>query len=282
MKNIPLVFIQIYSTSQRIWIFIFLILNLSSPLCFGEKASVDKDKDKSESSVSRLLYQKDFVKYYSVIPEKQQYEFELGSMWENQSLYWLGASGGFHIGRCMFSLSQSCQQYADIIFGAGGRDGLTTGNLYSALRWQFVDLQRKFVPSVRLLLGVMNIRDEERNKSVFSYGVGYGITTALHERLDLKLEFRAGYAERAWGQILIGFSIKFDKWVNYFAQKLEAMGVAGKVISGAAHFTGETIKKTVETTGKVIQGTVQTTKDITDKAIDVVPGEKDDLEDKKE
>ncbi len=237
-------------------VILFIFIALSTQASWSQTSQVNTELPKLRS----------FTKTFSYIPEKQQYELELGSMWEKSNLYWLGGNVGFHIGRCMFSQSQTCQQYADVIFGAGGRDGLTNGVLLPSLRWQFIDVKDRFVPHARLMVGVMNISDKDRDKSTFSYGIGYGWTTAVHERLDLKFEIRAGYADQLWSQSFLSFSFKFDKWVDYFAKKLEGLGIAGKVIKGAAGITGRIIKGTVETTGKVIQGTVGATGKVIEKS----------------
>ena len=62
-----------------------------------------------------------WVKFRPYTPEIKEYALELGSMWEDENLYWLAANVGFHVGKCIFSESQSCQNYIDIIGGAGGR-----------------------------------------------------------------------------------------------------------------------------------------------------------------
>ncbi|MCB9025944.1 MAG: hypothetical protein H6625_06475 [Bdellovibrionaceae bacterium] len=231
------------------FIFSFLFLFL---ICLSVKAHDDPPVLKTQS----------WSKFYPYVPEKIEYNFELGSMWEANNMYWLGGNMGFHIGRCMFSDSQSCQQYADFIGGAGGRSGFTNGVLFSSLRWQFTDLSDKVVTHARLLLGAINYRDEERDRSVFAYGVGFGFTTAVHERLDLKFEIRAGNGDEWWSQSFISFSLKLDRFVDYFAKKLEKLGMAGRFVKGTAELTGKVIKTTVETSGKVIQGTVQTTTDV--------------------
>ena len=45
---------------------------------------------------------------------------------------------------------------------------------------------------------------------------------------------------------MVGFSFKLDQWVDYFAKKLDNMGVAGKLIKGAGDVTGQVIQGTVE------------------------------------
>ncbi len=195
------------------------------------------------------------------IPEKKEYNVEFGSMWEKNDQYWIGGLLGYHIGTCMFSHSETCQQYADFIGGVGGREGMTNGMAMSSLRWQFSNLSDNKVAHARIMLGVMNHRDEERDRSVFAYGIGYGWTTSIHERLDVKIEARVGGGDRLWGQTFVSFSFKLDKWVDYFAQKLESMGMAGRFLKGTAELTGKVIQGTVETTGKVLKGTVETTVD---------------------
>ena len=155
-------------------------------------------------------------------------------------MYWMGGYIGFHLGHCALSKSQSCQHYFDVIGGVGGRDGLTTGLLLSGLRWQFVSFPKPFSPSIRLLAGVMNIRDDDRDKEVFAYGLSYGLTTAIHERIDLKFEVRTGYADAFWAQSFVSASLKLDKWVDYFAQRLKQLG-----------------KSTVKTSGQIIEGTIE-------------------------
>lgn len=245
------------------WVFFLVIITFVYDVYSQnlEEASVPSEKQQAENPRYSQLTKR-WTKFYPYIPEKIEYNFELGSMWEASNLYWIGGSLGFHLGPCMFSPSQTCQQYADFIGGSGGHSGFTTGVLFSSLRWQFTDLSKSFVPHARILLGAMNHRDEERDRSEFAYGIGYGFTTAVHERLDLKFEFRVGGGDQLWSQSFVSFSLKFDKFVDYFAQKLEAMGVAGKLVKGTAEFTGNVIKGTVETSGKVIQGTLQTTSEV--------------------
>ncbi|MCB0389768.1 MAG: hypothetical protein KDD58_00685 [Bdellovibrionales bacterium] len=257
---------------------------------FADRASEQVHTQMAIEKVKKIaeLKTQPWSNYYVYIPEKMEYNFELGSMWEANNLYWLGGSMGFHIGRCMFSKSQSCQQYADFIGGAGGRSGYTNGVLFSSVRWQFTDLSQRFVPHMRVILGTINHRDEERDRTVFAYGMGYGVTTSVHKRLDLKFEFRGGYGDKWWSQSFIGFSLKFDKFVDYFAEKLEKMGMAGRLVKGTAELTGKVIKGTVETTGKVIQKTMETTKDVIDEGGNLLnddskkaSGEKDSPQDSK-
>ena len=204
------------------------------------------------------------------VPEEKEYNFELGSMWEENNQYWMGGLLGFHIGRCIFSKSQSCQQYADLIGGVGGREGLTHGLALSSVRWQFANLDKVYSTHARIFAGAMNQRDEDRDRTIFTYGMGYGVTSSVHERLDLRLEGRVGYGDRVWGQTFVSFSFKMDSIVDYFAQKLEGMGTAGKILKGIADITGKVIRGTVETTGKVLKGTVEQTGKVVEKTGEAV------------
>jgi hypothetical protein len=267
---------------SKLFLYFLIVSALSFESLYAQSIeSGETDLEKKIEKIEKLNKSK-WVKFYSYVPEKTEYNFELGSMWEVKNMYWLGGSMGFHIGKCMFSESQSCQQFADFTGGASGRSGFTNGLLMSSLRWQFTDLKDSFVPHARVLLGAINHRDEERDRTVFAYGIGYGITAAIHERLDLKLELRGGGGDRLWSQGFISFSLKFDRFVDYFAKKLESMGMAGRIVKGTAEITGKIIQGTVETTGKVIQGTMQTTSDVIEvggkKAKDIL----DSSEEKKE
>lgn len=162
--------------------------------------------------------------FFPFVPQQRDYGLELGAMFEQNNLYWLGGYMGFHMGPCWLSTSETCQQYIDAIGGAGGREGLTIGTLFAALRWQFVKVPVYFSPSLRLLVGAMNIRDDHRDRTTLAGGLGYGITTSVHERVDLKIEARAGYSDQFWSQVFLGVNLKMDRWVDYFAKKLQKLG----------------------------------------------------------
>lgn len=145
------------------------------------------------------------------VPEQREYGLELGSMWEDGHLYWLGGHVGYHLGGCLFSQSPTCQQYVDAIGGAGGRDGLTIGTALMGLRWQFVKRSSTFSPQVRLLAGASNIRDNQRNRTVGTGALAYGWTMAVHERLNLLVEARAGYSDEFWVQSFMGVNFNMDR-----------------------------------------------------------------------
>jgi hypothetical protein len=158
------------------------------------------------------------------IPERVDYAFELGAMWEKQNLYWLGAQVGFHMGRCVLSKSESCQQYLDFFGGAGGRDGQTNLLALAGWRWQFITFPKPFSPSVRVFAGAVDYHDDQRDYDMFTYGIGYGWTASVHERVDLSLEVRAGQADRVWSQVFFGVHLKMDRWLSYFAERLQGLG----------------------------------------------------------
>ncbi|MBT4763049.1 MAG: hypothetical protein HOO06_15250 [Bdellovibrionaceae bacterium] len=201
-----------------------------------------------------------FYGFIPYVPQKREYGFELGAMWEQQNLYWIGAYAGFHLGTCMLSESQSCQQYFDVIGGAGGREGLTEGLVLGAIRWQFVSFPKFISPSARLFAGAMNIRGDGNDRNIPVFGVGYGLSAAVHEAIDLKLNFRVGGGEKTWSQTFFTVSVKFDTVINYFAARLTAFGdkavnVTGKVIDGTGTVlkgTKNVIKKGVKATGGAI------------------------------
>lgn len=183
----------------------------------------------AQLTVTENINPNDRAFFYPYTPEVREYGIEIGSMWENDSLYWLGGKVGFHLGNCIFNQKSSCQQYLDLITGVGGRDGETLGYLLAGLRWQFVDLPRAVAPSVRLLAGMVNVRDSVRDKFVGTIGMDYSWSVPVHPSVDLKATARAGYADdRYWSQAFIGADFKIDRWIDdvsrYSWEKLKASG----------------------------------------------------------
>ncbi|MCB0362127.1 MAG: hypothetical protein KDD35_05380 [Bdellovibrionales bacterium] len=159
-------------------------------------------------------------------PQKREYFLDIGSMWEKQNLYWLGGEFGLHVGSCVFSKSQTCQQYFDLLGGVAGADGTTVGLLLASLRWQFVNFPSRYSPALRIFVGSIYLHDLNREEDVPTVGLGYALTTTVHERLDLKLEARLGHArgEQIWSQFYLAMGLKLDSWVDYFANKIKKIG----------------------------------------------------------
>jgi hypothetical protein len=248
-----IIFKKLVRKIHRVAILVLLCVNVSA-LAAAKAGPMTND------DISKLSQKKEpFYGFVPYVPQKREYGFELGAMWEDQNLYWIGAYTGFHLGTCVLSDSQTCQQYLDVIGGVGGRDGLTEGLVLGAIRWQFISFPRFISPSVRLFVGAMNLRGENRNKNVAVYGVGYGLSAAVHPAIDLKLNFRVGGGEKTWSQTFFTVSVKIDHVVNTFAKRLQAFG------KGAVSVTEKVIKGTgsvvIKGTGTVIKGTGAVLKD---------------------
>ena len=179
-----------------------------------------------------------WVDHKPFVPEKFDYYFELGAMWEERNMYWMGAGFGRHLGRCILTESQTCQQYWDLFGGVGGRDGLTSLLFLTGPRWQFVNFPKPYSPALKLFAGVMNIRDDARDTEVFAYGLGYGWTMAVHDRVNMRLEGRIGNADEVWYQTTVAVHIKMDRWVDYFGSQLKKIGI------DAVNTTGGVLRKT--------------------------------------
>lgn len=171
-----------------------------------------------ETFGGRKSSQGKWVDLQTYIPQKREYFLDLGSMWERKNMYWLGGELGFHVGRCLFSLSQTCQQYLDILGGVGGAEGVTAGLGLASLRWQFVNFPSQVSPLGRIFLGVINLHDDDRKEKALAAGLGYGLTTTVHPKMDLKFEVRigVGYRGEVWGQAFVALGLKLDSWVDYF------------------------------------------------------------------
>ncbi len=159
-------------------------------------------------------------------PRDTDYAIEIGSMAEHRSLYWLGANMGQHIGRCILTSSQTCQQFLDGIIGVGGRDAETYGLFLGSLRWQFVNFPRSWSPLIRIFAGSMRAHRSEDETWRFAAGVGVGAITFLHDKVDLRSEIRVGYTERPFSQVMLAIHFKADRLVIYFAEKLGELGIA--------------------------------------------------------
>jgi hypothetical protein len=172
-------------------------------------------------------------------PQKKEYQFELGGMWEADNLYWMGLTYGHHIGKCYWSTDETCQQFLDFTGGFGSREAYTDGLFLVGPRWQYVKFPKPFSPSVKIFTGIMNIRDNERDKHVGVYGIGLGYTASLHKNLDLKFEARFGGGDQFWSQSVMSVSLKIDHWVDAFSGQI--MKVGQTVVEGA----GTVIKSTI-------------------------------------
>lgn len=186
---------------------------------------------------------KPYFGFLPYTPRKREYSFELGSMWEERILYWVGFNFGVHLGRCMLTQSQTCQQYLDFIGGVGGREGQTNGLALGGLRWQFVNFPKYVSPSVSLLAGTTRFKDEKRNKNAFTYGLSYAMAVSVHENLDVKFDFRFGSGEHAWSQAMIVLGLRLDNMVQYFAGRVRDIGV------GTVNVTGRALKSAARSVG---------------------------------
>ena len=211
-------------------------------LCVSLRADeVEAPKTYLEDNFTTWSYFRNYV------PAKRDYGFEVGGMWEKTNLYWVGGNAGFHIGRCIFSESQSCQQYFDVIGGVSGREGLTVGIAAASLRWQFISFPKRYSPFARVFGGLASIRDDERDSSEVAYGIGYGIATSVHKNVDLKWEIRFGHAHQTFSQTFVSVNLKIDDLIVYFADKVHNLG------KGTLKATGNVINKTINAPKKMLQ-----------------------------
>ncbi len=179
------------------------------------------------------LAHESWVKYYPYAPEKNEYQAEVGSMWEKSSLYWLGVTYGHHVGRCLWAETQNCQQYFDVIAGFGNGDSVTHTAVLAGPRWQFVSFPKPFSPLLRVFVGGINVRDSNRDRTIGAYGGGVGFAATVHPRLDVKWELRAGQSDFFWAGTMLTFSMRIDHVVDYFSDKIVSASVATAQATGA-------------------------------------------------
>jgi hypothetical protein len=186
------------------------------------------------------------------VPRKTDVSLEVGLLHADEDLLWVGGNFGAHVGHCIFSESQTCQQYVDGIVGAGVREGETVGLYLASLRWQYVNFPDRFSPFWRVFAGVANVADPGEHVLRAMGGGGVGITTYLHEKIDLRLEARAGYYDRGFAEGLVGFQIKVDELLLVFASKLRDLGLG--TVKTAIEVGGTAVKATTEGVGGIVQG----------------------------
>jgi hypothetical protein len=186
------------------------------------------------------------------VPRETDFTFEVGLVETGgEELVGGGFDYGVHIGRCVFSKSQTCQQYIDGLFGFAAREAETEGYFLGSLRWQYVNFPDRYSPFWRVFGGETVIARETRGWHPTG-GVGFGVVNYLHERVDLRVELRVGRHERWFAQGILGFQIKIDRLLEYFAVKLKDLGVGavGTVIEA----TGTAVKATGEGLGGIVHG----------------------------
>lgn len=193
--------------------------------------------------------------YHPFVPESKEYQFEIGNMWENESLYWMGFTYGQHLGRCINSESTKCQQYLDYHLGWGRRESITNSIGALSLRWQYVKFPEPFSPSFRVLAGGQKLADGSRDHYHFIYGLGLGFTASLHKNFDMKIEARIGDGSEPWTQVMLSFNLKIDHWVQDFKDKVQKLGedtwdVSGKIIKGSVEAPSNVIDWLKETDNK--------------------------------
>lgn len=177
-----------------------------------------------------------WVKYYPYVAEKNEYQAEVGSMWEKTSLYWLGITYGHLTGQCVFFDSSNCTQYIDLTGGFGNRDAVTHTTIVAGPRWQFSRGNSSFAPLIRVFAGAVNTRDDERGRTLGTFGLGAGFAARVHPRLDVKTELRVGQADFLWATAMITFSMHLD----------------------------HVLESTIQTTGSILKTTIEAPKTFVD------------------
>lgn len=204
--------------------------------------------------IERKYYQYRFnyvphVNTHPYVPHPWDYGFEFGSMFSSRNLYWVGLNSGFHIGTCVYSDSQSCQQYFDVLLGVSGKESQTNYLGVGSIRWQFVNFPKTYSPLFRLFAGLIHTIENDSSKDNMVYGAGFGVTSYLHPRADLRIEARFGSGPNVgnFSQVFFSIEMKVAQWLSFFSDKLESIGIS----------SGSAIKQGVKSTGAVLKTGIQ-------------------------
>lgn len=186
------------------------------------------------------------------VPRNTDYSLDMGLMTSHEDMFWGSGSIGLHLGPCFFSSTQTCQQYADAIIGVGVRESETQGLFLGGLRWQYVNFPKRYSPFWRLFAGTSSISRSTEVGWRPTAGAGLGITTFLHDKVDLRFEVRTGFSDRVYTQAMIGMQIKADRLLQAFALKLRDFGYG--TVETAIQATGTAIQATGEGLSGIIEG----------------------------
>lgn len=199
---------------------------------------VDQESSLKGAAISKG---KPFVSKHPYVPQLREYGIEFGGSWTRSNLYWLGVTHGRHIGKCLLSDSETCQQFLDIIGGVSGRDAQTHYLGALSLRWQFVNFPKVWSPFSRFYLGGMHSIEPGLVRDRLAWGVGTGFTTYLHPQADLRVEVRTGYTgQDNFSQLMVSAIIKLDKIIEYFVYRLADVGY------GTVKVTSQVVTSVVE------------------------------------
>jgi hypothetical protein len=186
------------------------------------------------------------------VPRSSDFGIEMGLLTGDEDKLWLGGLAGWHLGICPFTQSETCQQYIDLIGGAAIRESETSGFYLLSNRWQFVNFPERHSLFVRLFGGMSQIKSIRENSWQPVVGVGIGVTTYLHEKVDLRVEARSGWNDRFFAQALLGVQFKTDRLLEVFARRLKQLGVG--TVDTVIEATGTAIKATGEGLEGVVEG----------------------------
>lgn len=249
------------------YLFVFLMLSFFGKAVANDELEAIIQKEASSGSLNLQRFRELETKYFAdkktfeyephvsnhpFVPSPWDYGFEVGNMFYEENLAWLGMNMGWHLGLCMFSDSQTCQQYIDFLGGVGASSNETRYIGALSLRWQFVNFPKAWSPLARIFVGDMHSLVPEGTRDDLVYGVGYGVSTFLHKRADLRMEARLGVVdEKVYSQVFVAIELKIDRWLEFFADKIQELGLGtirtgGEIIQGTVEATGTGIKKTGE------------------------------------
>lgn len=219
---------------------------------------VDKESSLKGAAESKG---KPFVSKHPYVPQLREYGIELGGAWTRSNLYWVGVTHGRHIGKCILSDSETCQQFFDITGGMAGRDAQSHYLGALSLRWQFVNFPKVWSPFTRFYVGGMHSIEPSLVRDRLLWGVGTGFTTYLHPQADLRVEVRTGFTgQDNFSQLMVSAIIKLDKILEYFVVRLAEVGYGTVKVTGTVVST--VVEKSVDVTTSAVKATAKGVKTV--------------------